>query len=133
MKKIIYLAVLLLSTISTYAQEPFALIYGNKYMSGEWVSSSTLFQFEEGLNKMYIEVLPVGFDGKLMKKLAFTRNSDPIQESTTGGYKFTSVIFKDDSTGKLVSLQIFEKEEYGIRIAFSDGSSVQFNEVKWTN
>lgn len=118
MKKIFLTLMLFISLIS-YSQEDYEILY-DQVLRTTWKSEPTLFEFDSILNNVSITTVKSGIKKNLI------RISDYSESETEGGFVYYFAMYVDEITNQEVMMQIFKDEEYGIRLIYSYGRTVQY-------
>lgn len=125
MKKIITLALLLLTTCFYAQKKEFILVFNKSVLTDENNVSDdvkhhrTLFTFNylNEDNRVLIETGGVSDD---LTQTGYTEDGQ-----TTGGHKY-KMLTMVDSYGNKIGIQLFLDKKYGVRLIFPDGSDIHF-------
>ena len=123
MKKI-FLSLMLFISLISYSQEDYEILYDQVFRS-TWKSEPTLFEFDSILNKVNITTVKSGLKKNLI------RISDYKESETEGGFVYYFAMYVDQITNQEIMMQIFKDDEYGIRLIYSDGRTVQYASKVW--
>ena len=123
MKKLFLSLILFISLIS-YSQEDYEILYDQVFRS-TWKSEPTLFEFDSILNEVNVTTVNSGLKKNLI------RISDYKESETEGGFVYYFAMYVDQITNQEIMMQIFKDDEYGIRLIYSDGRTVQYASKVW--
>lgn len=125
MRKLFFILSLLLCSLTSLAQGEHEVLYGKTFKNDVWKAEKTLLIFKEDLSSIKILNVDSGIKRELI------RTSDYERSKTDGGYSFLFAMYSDVHTKTPIMFQIFEDEVFGVRLIYSDGSSVQYAEELW--
>ena len=123
MKKI-FLSLMLFISLISYSQEDYEILYDQVFRS-TWKSEPTLFEFDSILNEVNVTTVNSGLKKNLI------RISDYKESETEGGFVYYFAMYVDQITNQEIMMQIFKDDEYGIRLIYSDGRTVQYASKVW--
>lgn len=123
MKKL-FLSLMLFISLISYSQEDYEILYDQVFRS-TWKSEPTLFEFDSILNEVNVTTVNSGLKKNLI------RISDYKESETEGGFVYYFAMYVDQITNQEIMMQIFKDDEYGIRLIYSDGRTVQYASKVW--
>ena len=115
---------MLFISLISYSQEDYEILYDQVFRS-TWKSEPTLFEFDSILNEVNVTTVNSGLKKNLI------RISDYSDSETEGGFVYYFAMYVDQITNQEIMMQIFKDDEYGIRLIYSDGRTVQYASKVW--
>ena len=126
MKKLLLLALLFIGLSGFAQKEQFVKDYYHVLsvdVSGNstgWKEINSRFFFNYGGDTQKVKI----YIGNIVVDL--TQEGVTERSTTEGGFGYQRMILVDDKSLDMVLLQYFDLQEYGVRLIFTDGSSIQF-------
>jgi hypothetical protein len=126
MKKLLLLALLLIGMMGFAQKEQFVRDYSQVLPTNKegkstgWKEISSRFFFNYGGDTTKVKV----YVGDIA--INFSQEGATERDVTEGGFGYQRMILIDDESLDMVLLQYFDLQEYGVRLIFTDGSSIQF-------
>ena len=125
MKKILIVLLLVLAVSTGYSQTQFREIYSqtalvdkDNKLTRKFGENIFIFNYgSEPVIKLYM------YDGSVRM---FDQITDRKYGTTEGGMTFHYARYEERSQHFTVTVQLFDDKQYGVRLVFSDGQTIQF-------
>ena len=122
MKKLILL-LLMMFTITSFSQTQYRKIYTSTYTEETGMKSVTnTFLYNYG-NTTDLKIYYTNGESEIFEQV-----TEYIHGKTISGYGYISCMYHGRNSDIRILLQIFDDVNYGIRITFQSGQSIQFYE-----
>ena len=125
MKRLLVVLLLVLAVSTGYSQTQFSEVYSEiavrdkeNVVTRKVVENIIVFNYgNEPVVKMHLN------DGSIR---IFDQITNRESGSTEGGMTFTSAIYEERDRHFRIRLQLFNDRQYGVRLVFTDGQTIQF-------
>jgi hypothetical protein len=125
MKRLLVVLLLVLAVSTGYSQTQFREVYSqtaivdkDSKVTRKFGENIFIFNYgSEPVIKLYL------YDGSIR---IFDQITDRGYDKTEGGMAFHYAKYKERSKYFIVTVQLFDDKQYGARLVFSDGQTIQF-------
>lgn len=125
MKRLLVVLLLVLAVSTGYSQEQFRRIYSQVVLTDKdskvtkKIAQNTVI-FNYG-NKPIVKLLLNDGTTRML-----TQTSDREYGTTDGGVSYESAMYEEKTEHFYALLQLFDEEQYGVRLIFDGGQTIQF-------